>query len=245
MNNRRKLLDELFRIYNPDVFLLLLTHGINKENKEPVSLFQGVFDNDNSVISQNPRSIKIMDSGILLLEKMFKDNKYIKIMKNHFYKCLAILDSNKYKEEMELLLSFGGFFKKVSNNIKKSEKNYNNKDRYDCFVLSMFVISLIEKLLRNLIYKEINDPKNDNFDYLNLNSILSSNNEMLNKILGIEVIKILRYWLTIDQDYGEGLNLRNKLMHGIDIKFSDFNKWFLLSLFYLFLLVVNSMIVYE
>jgi hypothetical protein len=90
------------------------------------------------------------------------------------------------------------------------------------YSIEMLTCGLIEKSLR-LIYKS----KVDENGYINENSIslgvlLNKDNSIINDIIGINHIKLLRFYLiNDDNEVGEGI--RNNLAHFKNLKMKDFN----------------------
>ncbi|PAF55094.1 hypothetical protein [Mycoplasmopsis agassizii] len=148
-------LDNFFDTEIPELLVLGFTHSMDFNNRVFINIFSGLFDNDSGndhkVINEKVYPVMIKMTG--LIRKILSNQKYKKIIRNYFEINLLILDKEENKEKLELWPSFNGFFEKLSENVSKSKNSYNNKDKYDCYVMSMFIISLIEKILRHLATK--------------------------------------------------------------------------------------------
>lgn len=114
------------------------------------------------------------------------------------------------------------------------EKNHS----YNYFTCTFFIISLLEKILRN-IYIKIEKDGFFNSSSATYGLILKSNE--MSKLIGNETINWLKYYLIGDEEVGE--NYRNRIAHFTKIKINDISQIDLLKILYLFVVTVNSIFI--
>lgn len=114
------------------------------------------------------------------------------------------------------------------------EKNHS----YNYFTCTFFIISLLEKILRN-IYIKIEKDGFFNSSSATYGLILKSNE--MSKLIGKETINWLKYYLIGDEEVGE--NYRNRIAHFTKIKINDISQIDLLKILYLFVVTVNSIFI--
>lgn len=102
--------------------------------------------------------------------------------------------------------------------------------------ISMFVMGLIEKLLRTIVQIETPEKEYEK----SLNSLL--NNPVVMEVLGQDQSRAMQYYLT---EYNEiGHDWRNRLAHWQDVKMDDINEQLLCSSLYLFNSVLMSVLLH-
>lgn len=114
------------------------------------------------------------------------------------------------------------------------EKNHS----YNYFTCTFFIISLLEKILRN-IYIKIEKDGFFNSSSATYGLILKSNE--MSRLIGNETINWLKYYLIGDEEVGE--NYRNRIAHFTKIKINDISQIDLLKILYLFVVTVNSIFI--
>lgn len=261
----KDLLDKIKVELNSDMSFfsfLSLTHHINKDEKRLISNLIQVFNAEKSLtdlIASSPNTDEYFTQSRLMglhfhieiyskvLYLMLVNDELQIIIKSHINTILHDIDKNEGDEKLELVSSFDGMFGTFINNVKNTKEIYTNQERYECYSLSMFIVSLIEKILRKITIKRSITQRYYAEDDLNLGDILRTSNNngtkyenILNSILDYELIRVLEFKLAKTHDSNIGENIRNNLMHNRNIAFSDMSNGFLIHVFYLFLSVING-----
>ncbi len=108
--------------------------------------------------------------------------------------------------------------------------------------LTMFIIGLVEKFLR-VLYKVHNTDKYVNIDFYNLGDLLNEQNETIVKLLGIDNVKVLQYYLVKGNKFEVGYNYRNNFAHYRNIKPKDMHYGITLKVLQIFLMIINTLII--
>lgn len=241
---------------------LSLTHHMNKNEKKLTSNLIQVFNVEKSLtdmIASSPNTDEYFTQSRLMglhfhieiycrvLYLMLVNDELQLIIKCHINMILQDIDKNEGDEKLDLVSSFEGMFESFMSNVKNSKEVYTNKERYECYSLSMFLVSLIEKILRKVTINRSLTQRYYAEDDLSLGDILRTSNNngtkyenILDGILDYELIRVLEFKLAKTHDTNIGENIRNNLMHNRNITFSDISNGFLIQVFYLFLSVING-----
>lgn len=241
---------------------LSLTHHTNKNEKRLTSNLIQVFNVEKSLtdmIASSPNTDEYFTQSRLMslhfhieiycrvLYLMLVNDDLLIIIKNHMNIILHDIDKNEGDGKLELASSIEGMFDSFMNNVKNPREVYTDKEKYECYSLSMFLVSLIEKILRKVTINRSFTQRYYADDDLNLGDILRTSNNngtkyenVLNGILDYELIRVLEFKLAKTHDSNIGENLRNNLMHNRNINFSDISNGILIQVFYLFLSVING-----
>lgn len=158
--------------------------------------------------------------------KYFFDN-LLQIVKQNYANLLINISETEIDDDFEAL-------NYCLTDIFNSKKNHN----YNYFTSVFFVISLLEKILRN-IYIKVEKDGFFNSSSATYSLILKSEN--MRKLIGNETIKWLKYYLIGEEEVG--INYRNRIAHFTKIKIGDVSEMDLLKILYLFILTVNSIFV--
>ncbi|PAF55093.1 hypothetical protein [Mycoplasmopsis agassizii] len=158
----------------------------------------------------------------------------------------GIFNIGKYFNDInsDLLDSVNGFFGYFVSYLSYRGE-YEDTHKYECYTLSMFVVTLIERIIR-LVFTKIY-PESHSRSYT-LGRMLKTSNEdgskyenLLTEVIDINLVKALEYHLLRTQDSKIGMNIRNNLMHNQNIVFSTILNSYLLRIFFLFLSLINSL----
>ena len=161
---------------------------------------------------------------------------------------LAEIDKKEGEDKLELVQIFNGFYPIFLKYQHSEKKEFNSLERYDIYSNSLFIITIIEKILRRVAI-----TSNSKIMYYaeadsNLGDILKTKNSdggdyvnsMLNGMFDNELICTLEYYLGKTSDLNVGKNVRNNLSHNRNIMFSKLTPNLSMRVFYLFLSIVNA-----
>lgn len=107
------------------------------------------------------------------------------------------------------------------------------------YSISMYIMALIEKLLRNL-YIEKNIEIYVKNDWSSLGNLLNENNKTIVDLIGIDNVKIISYYL-IKYNGKFGFNYRNNFAHYKNISTKDMNHHTVLKTTQILLCIVNEL----
>lgn len=257
-NNYKKAFNEKETIFN----FIQLTHVLDKNTNKFTSNFRELLNRENAltdIIASTSgtdyyfTSSKLMGINTnlqffipILLQLVTKDETR-DYMHKYMSDILSDIDRIEFENNGELIECFEGLYPtllKILNN-NNQQSNINN---YESTSLSMFIISIIEKLLRRFIINRSRDLLYYSDNDLNLGDILRTrkNNgvEHTENVLldhfDIELVKTLEYLLSKTPDTNIGNNLRNNLMHNRNYKFKEITNGTVLHVYYLLIYVVNG-----
>lgn len=151
-------------------------------------------------------------------ELLFKE--VLKLLNSTFDYFGIDKEKNELVDSLELLFSLVvNYVNILKDEEKEKYKHYNQSLAYS---IEMYTCGLIEKILR-LIYKSIIDEESYiNENSLSLGFLLDINNEVIKNLIGINHIRLLRFFLiNDDNEVGEGI--RNNLAHLKNIENKEFN----------------------
>lgn len=107
------------------------------------------------------------------------------------------------------------------------------------YALIVYILGLIEKILY-LYYKTNKTDEYMKDDWYTLGDLINENNKEIVGLLGIDHLKVLRYFLLyISNDLG--LNLRNKFVHFKSLKKKEIHWGVTLLVFHIFIDIINEM----
>lgn len=144
-------------------------------------------------------------------------------------------NENEFDKDLNILLNLFIILFDVSN---------NDEDNYQLiglnYSLSSFIVCLIEKFLR-IFYKSQNTEKYINISYYNLGNFLSEKNDIMVSFLGLDNIKVYRYYLLVGGENEVGYNYRNNFAHYRNIKVKDIHYGVVLKIMQIFLMIVTQL----
>lgn len=190
----------------------------------------------------------LMEIRFRILFNVLEDDKVDKKFKEWLTIVLKDVDKNESDGKMNLVDSFMESYKVITSIFNRSNIK-NNNERYNIYTSTLFIITLIEKILRTIAI----NYNIDKFYYwepnltlgkmLKLNEVDDARVSMLSDILDESLILSLQYFLIITPEGRVGLNIRNKLAHN-DIDFLSLDLSYPLIAIHLFLSVVNSLYIH-
>ncbi|NOR45468.1 MAG: hypothetical protein GQ534_07765 [Candidatus Delongbacteria bacterium] len=143
------------------------------------------------------------------------------------------LDYNWNEDELKMdITQLKIAFHDTKNNVNSS---------YYYYMCSFYIISLLEKFLR-IIYCHLDKQGFFLKSTITLSTILGDKNKInkeMSSLIGADQLRWVRYYLLHDGDR-VGHNLRNKIAHYRDIRFSDITEVELMRIMWLFISTVNS-----
>lgn len=248
--------DEIKKMFDQDlpwdVKLFLTTHTIDThthKGKSHFSFDSSKFSKIADIVSHNidtdgyftfsrQNSIDFLANfgGITMI--LIFDSKYIQETANHMLYFLKVIEECFDIDKKELTDDCINVFHSLQ--ILHTSSKVGNKEDFInlAYGSSMLIIASIEKLLR-LIYKSKNEIVLSD-DYIQLKSLLD--NDTIEEILTTDLTKAVGYFLS---RYGYiGKNYRNRLAHLSDIKINELDFSFPFTLFYLYLSIINAIIIY-
>lgn len=236
--------------------LLMLTHMQNK-NKKFVSYYEEIMQNENrSIVDQacsstNPtdsyftitkqQQLNICDQILLSTLQYFLNEKRVQKFFSMVGSLLSYIcdeykidmNTNYLSDDLNILLNeFLLIFK-----IAKENNNFALTGLY--YGLTMFIFGIIEKLLR-LIYKNQNKENYVDIDP-SLGDLLGANNETIVKLLGIDNVKIIAYYLIKGNRFETGFNYRNNYAHYKNLRPQDIHYGVVLKGLQIFLIILNTL----
>lgn len=193
----------------------------------------------------------LIDLNVIALFHVLKDEKVERNFYEHLKTELIDIDHNESNGDLGLLEMLNGFYPIFIKKQRMETNELSSEDKYDIYSNSLFIITLIERILRRVAINRNSESVYYSEDNINLADILRTKNtngsdytnSMLNRIFDHELIRSLEYYLVKTSDSNIGLNMRNDLAHNRNIPFLKLNSQMLLKVFYLFLSVVNAIYV--
>ncbi len=245
---------------------LNLTHTYNTKEDRIIANIIPLYREKESIVDRISSSTETDDyfshsrlSGLQIYLKvhspilylLFNDEYTSSFMYKMMLTQLHEIDTNEAQERLELTEAFKGIYPMLKKVITGTKEIYTSQYKVEAVSTSMFIVSLIEKILRRLV---INLSKNDIYysdNDLNLGDLLRTRNSngsdyhnVLTTIYDVELIKTLEYLLVKTQNSNIGSNIRNNLMHNRNYKLSDMNNGFPVQIYLIFLFVVNGIYAY-
>lgn len=228
--------------------LLIFTHSnyenifntYNNHNKSLVDLVTTNFKKDDYFTFSHQEELKIiLNANSKILYYFLKDKSMFFRLMNLYFNTLNKINNIyniKLNEDMVFLYnSIRNIFYCTNDNIKK-QLNHSS---------SVFILSLIEKILRNVYKHEMLNEEYINIENKTLGNLLNKNNKIIENILGFHQVKALKFFLIKDEDNQIGSNYRNNLIHWHNISFKEINTFSTTKLFYMFTSIINSIYKYS
>ncbi|HPX45621.1 MAG TPA: hypothetical protein PK626_04480 [Bacteroidales bacterium] len=238
-----------------------ITHIINVKNNKISSMFKEVFADkpaltdilaftfytDDYFLPSYVFKLRLfLSCKTYLIFRLILDNETSNFIFKKICHILKNIEENECEGNAELVESFTGMFNSLKTAITTEAKE--NTQKYNVVTTSMFLIGLIEKILRIAVLKKMEDekvyiPKRPTLGEIlrtrNNNGTDFKDNQLL-EIFDIETIRSLEYLLIKTNNSNIGDNIRNNLMHNSDYKFCDMTNGFISQIFFLFLCVING-----
>lgn len=142
-------------------------------------------------------------------------------------------ENTEFEEDLNILL----------NMLIVTFQSYKDKNKFLQtglnYALIVYILGLTEKILY-LYYKTNKTDEYMKDDWYTLGDLISENNKEIVGLLGIDHLKVLRYFLLyISNDLG--LNLRNKFVHFKSLKKKEIHWGVTLLVFHIFIDIINEM----
>lgn len=198
----------------------------------------------------NPRSEKYpyyiqhsMDSFLalktIILYSIFSDDKLFSSFGRYLIITCSSVEEKYFNNEIKLFDEYIGAFE-VLKNIVNMDKNKKGREILIKALENGCCVNLcgtIEKVLRNVLIKEIKDFSYFDPDLITINQILKSSNKLADISTGCRYY--LEFYLSVESDFNglkekrPGKSIRNEQMHNKDGKYEKTNLQLALLLFYL------------
>jgi hypothetical protein len=148
----------------------------------------------------------------------------------------SIIDS--FTEKKNLYIKFQDLINKQN----KCIRDLNNNTLIQDYCKN--TVNFIEQLLRELYYELHKGESYVDKESLTLGMLLNSNNNMFESKLKKDFLDGIRFYLSHDTNSkGEhvGLDLRNKMNHGLAMSNSDYNQTLFMRISLLFITLINEL----
>lgn len=241
------------------VKLLLLTHVF--ESGKPKSYHENIMQSksqsliDHICTTSTPyddyftitkqQALTIYDQTFLTFLKYYicedRIAEFIEMLKSLLTSICTIsnidYEMNNFETDLNIILN--GFIQLFRVDKEKNEYAFISSN----YGLTMFIIGLIEKFLREF-YKSQNTNNYVDLDYCTLGDLLSEQNPIMVKFLGLDNIKVFNYYLTRGNKFESGLNLRNNYAHYKNLKPENIRFGVTLKSIQIFLMILNILNLY-